>query len=156
MILTLTRDTPRLDCQEGILNLNGAQYFTMERPWLDDQPGLSCVSVGTYTLVPHTVKHGALVGLETYALSNPGLGVFPEPPAGYAGSNPMRIACLIHPANWAFQLEGCIAPGKARGLLTPPNSKSPEPAVLASKDAFNEILEALGGPGQLGHTLVIQ
>lgn len=156
MNLILVRDAPRLDCQEGILSLNGAQYFTMERPWLQDQPNLSCVPVGTYELVPHTVINGVLAGLQTYALSNPDLGVFPEPPEGYVGSNPLRIAILIHPANWAFQLLGCIAPGKARGLLMSPQTNSLEPAVLSSDNAFQEVLAALGGPGQPGNTLVIQ
>lgn len=156
MNLILVRDAPRLDCQEGILSLNGAQYFTMERPWLQDQPNLSCVPVGTYELVPHTVINGVLAGLQTYALSNPDLGVFPEPPASYTGNNPLRVACLIHPANWAFQLEGCIAPGKARGLLMSPQTNSLEPAVLSSDDAFKEVMAALGGPRQIGNTLVIQ
>ncbi len=155
MILNLKRDAPRLDCQQGILSVNGVNYFTIERPWLQDLPGKSCVPVGTYALVPHTVVNGPLHGLQTYAFSNAELGVFPEPPADYSGPNPVRVACLIHPANWAFQLEGCIAPGLARGLLVPPGSPALEPAVLSSDDAFREIIGVLG-VGASGHSLVIQ
>lgn len=157
MKLTLTRDAPRIDCQEGILSdENGNQWYTMERPWLGDKPGISCIPPGMYSLVPHAVMHGALTGLLTYALSNPELGVFPEPPSNYSGTNPVRVAILIHPANWAFQLEGCIAPGKARGLLAPSGSTTLLPAVLSSKDAFKEVLAALGGINQAGNSIQIQ
>ena len=114
MLLTLTRDAPRPDCQEGILNVGGSRYYTMERPWKDNHAGISCVLPYLYDLVPHVIEHGELIGLQCYALSNPNAGVFPEPPADYTGSNSVRVAILIHPANWAFQLLGCIAPGKSR------------------------------------------
>ena len=155
MIIILQRDAPRLDCQEGILTVNGVEFFTIERPWLDDKPKQSCIPPGNYGLIPHTILHGALRGLQTYALSNPVLGVFAEPPDTYSGQNPLRVACLIHPANWAFQLEGCIAPGKGRGMLVPPGSVSPEPAVLSSYAAFQEILAALCGPQQIGNSIEI-
>lgn len=157
MNLTLNRDEPGIDYQEGILSdCDGHQWYTMERPWLGDKPGVSCIPAGLYMLVPHTIMHGPLAGLQTYALSNPELGVFPEPPASYSGSNPVRVSILIHPANWAFQLLGCIAPGKARGLLAPPGSQSPEPAVLSSREAFDEVLAALGGINQSGNSILIQ
>lgn len=154
MILTLTRDAPRPDCQEGILNVGGSQYYTMERPWKDNHAGISCVLAGQYDLIPHVIEHGALLGLKCYALSNPDLGVFPEPPADYTGTNAVRVAILIHPANWAFQLLGCIAPGKSRGLLTAPDGTQ-QPAVLQSRDAFDEIMGMLG-VGVMGHQLLIQ
>ena len=154
MILTLTRDAPRPDCQEGILNVAGSQYYTMERPWKDNHAGISCVLPGLFNLLPHVIEHGELIGLECYVLSNPDLGVFPEPPSNYTGSNAVRIAILIHPANWAFQLLGCIAPGKARGILTPKNGTA-QPAVLQSDIAFKEIMGTLG-IGVMGHQLLIQ
>ncbi len=156
MQLTILRDAPRLDCQQGILTLAGGEtYYTLERPWLQDRPEVSCVPRGTYTLIPHEIEHGALLGLRTWALSNPGLGVFPEAPAQYGGPNPLRVACLIHPANWVFQLEGCIAVGKGRGLLTPPGQSAPLVAVLSSDEAFGEIVNILG-ENSLGHELIIQ
>jgi len=152
MQLILNRDTPRMDCQEGILEAGTAQYYTIEQPWNDDKPMHSCVPRGTYVLLPHTVVNGPLAGLNTWALENPDLGVFQEPNNNYDGSYPMRVACLIHPANQAWQLEGCIAPGKSRGLID--IGKGLLPSVLASKDAFSEI-ETLLGPMSTGHTLVI-
>lgn len=154
LLITLTRDAPRPDCQEGILRIGSSQYYTMERPWKDDHAGISCVLPGQYDLVPHVIEHGALLGLKCYALSNPDLGVFPEPPANYTGPNAVRVAILIHPANWAFQLLGCIAPGKSRGLLTAPDGTQ-QPAVLQSRDAFDEIMGILG-VGIMGHQLLIQ
>lgn len=44
----------------------------------------------------------------TWALVNPELDVVHYP---QDGSPLARSACLIHPANWAFELRGCIAPG---------------------------------------------
>ncbi|HKU19269.1 MAG TPA: DUF5675 family protein [Candidatus Saccharimonadales bacterium] len=154
MLLTLTRDAPRPDCQEGILNVGGSQYYTIERPWKDNHAGISCVLAGQYDLIPHVLEHGALLGLKCYALSNPDLGVFLEPPAGYTGPNAVRVAILIHPANLAFQLLGCIAPGKSRGLLTTPDGTQ-QPAVLQSRDAFDEIMGILG-VDVMGHQLLIQ
>ena len=153
MILTLNRDAPRLDCQEGILEAGTIQYYTMEQPDNDDQPMHSCVPKGAYSLVPHTVVNGPLAGLQTWSLFNATLGVFPEPAIDYDEAYPMRVACLIHPANQAWQLEGCIAPGKARGLID--IGKGLLPSVLSSKDAFDEIVTLLGSM-TTGHSLVIQ
>lgn len=62
---------------------------------------VSCVPVGTYQLVRHdSAKHP-----KTWALVNEALDIFENPAPG------KRSDCLIHPANFAFQLEGCIAPG---------------------------------------------
>ncbi len=54
--------------------------------------------------------------LRTWALVNPDLGVThsPDDPIPGGIGYPHRSECLIHPANYASQLEGCIAPGKSR------------------------------------------
>jgi Family of unknown function (DUF5675) len=153
MILTLNRDAPRMDCQEGILEGGTTQWYTIEQPWNDDKPMHSCIPKGTYQLIPHTVVNGPLAGLQTWALFNATLGVFPEPVTDYDEQYPQRVACLIHPANQAWQLEGCIAPGKSRGLID--IGKGLQPSVLSSKDAFAEIVELLG-QSSTGNTLVIQ
>ena len=59
MQLILNRDTPRMDCQEGILEAGTAQYYTIEQPWNDDQTHALLHSTWiSYLLFPHTVVHG--------------------------------------------------------------------------------------------------
>jgi hypothetical protein len=55
-------------------------------------------------------------------------------PAGVYG----RSLVLIHAANWAHELLGCIAPGKARGII------AGEWGVSESRAAMNEIRTLIG------------
>lgn len=92
----------------------------IEQPDNHDQPGHSCVPIGTYQLVQHTSarlhEDDGVTPLRTWALVNPSLGVTHSPDDPIPGNcqYPHRSECLIHPANFARQLEGCIAPGAAR------------------------------------------
>ena len=122
MNLSLVRDSVQPDpanCTLGVLTIGSQSWQTMERPWIPspDGPcgaiGQSCIQAGVYQLTPrYTVRKG-----DHWHINNPELFVFKEPgdiPAGTYG----RSEVLIHGANWAFQLEGCIAPGKTRLLDT--------------------------------------
>lgn len=149
MNIFLTRDATRgISEQYGVLAYSDTgiphELQTIELPWRNDAPDKSCVPAGTYGLVPHIVQSGVLAGLRTYALYGPGRGVIPDDsylsvlPAGI----PKRTGILIHPANCASQLLGCIAPGLARGQL----ALSGEPlanAVLSSDLAFGRLRDAL-------------
>lgn len=65
---------------------------------------------------------------------------------------PGHTAIEIHPANWAFQLEGCTAPGLDSGTLRPDaavvakyhlsnaEATTDMPAVLESVAAFDQIM----------------
>ncbi len=78
----------------------------VERPWKNNAAGISCVPEGTYDLVPHnSPKFG-----KCYALEAPNLGVTIYGPS-------QRTHILIHPANTADQLEGCIALGMNFGVV---------------------------------------
>ncbi len=142
MQLKLTRTELAPDHTLGRLTIEGASgtFFTIEQPWANNRPFHSCVPPGQYTLEPHdTPKHP-----QVWALVNPALLIFhelpPNPPAG------ARSACLIHSANWAFELEGCIAPGLGTTL-------SPRgPMVTSSVEALAR-LRGLLGPGR--HSLEI-
>ncbi|ELB7341436.1 hypothetical protein RV032_002116 [Vibrio cholerae] len=104
---------------------------TVERPWLDNRKGESCVPNGTYDLLPHqSPKFG-----KCYALSSPELGVTVYGPS-------LRTHILIHPANRVDQLQGCIAPGLEFGVLKNDEGKNVW-AVLNSKTAFNQLLNWL-------------
>lgn len=51
-----------------------------------------------------------------------------------------RDRLLFHAANYASELEGCIAPGKSRG-----ETEDGRLAVWDSKTAFNEFMQTLEG-----------
>lgn len=119
MYLSLIRDTATPAYCMGILQAGALEFQTIERPWLDAPPGLgghqglSCVPPGLYEMVKHdTPKHP-----QSFALVNPKLDVYHEPGdvppdrAPYA-----RTAILIHVANTASELAGCVGLGMARGI----------------------------------------
>lgn len=98
-------------------------FYSLELPYQDaDKNGLSdpqksCIDVGEYLCRwRQSPKYGW-----TYEVT----GV------------PGRSHILIHSANWAHQLLGCVAIGKARGVL---NGK---PAILRSKEAIAEFHAAM-------------
>ena len=118
--MNLTRDSKTFAETLGKLVFGTSTCETIEQPDNHDMPGHSCVPVGTYQLVPHTSarlhEDDGKIPLRTWALVNPDLGIthLPTDPVpggiGYAH----RSSVLIHPANYASQLEGCIAPGARR------------------------------------------
>jgi hypothetical protein len=76
----------------GELFYNGKRLcYTIELPWRDNMPRVSCIPEGTYELYQrHSGKFGWHIGLK------------------YVDG---REAILIHPANDALkELKGCIAP----------------------------------------------
>ena len=78
--------------------------FTVEQPWNNNLSFKSCVPHGTYKLETwHSEKHP-----DTFCLFNPANNVYvrkqPDPSS--------RYACLIHKANWAKDVQGCIGIGK--------------------------------------------
>jgi hypothetical protein len=152
VILTLTRDPQPTAayCTFGTLSVNGrGKFHTIERPWKEAPEGLcgdpnaSCIAYGTYRCEPRETEARG----KHWIVSNPKLGLYCYPqdiPNGCYG----RALVLIHAANWAHELQGCIAPGKARGML------NNEWAVLNSRAAMNEIRTLIGNTFDL--QLVIQ
>lgn len=142
MIITLTRDSqqPAAYCTLGIMEVNGrGKFHTVERPWIPvpDAPcghqQTSCVGVGLYRLEPRETeargKHWILSSAALHVYRMPG-----DVPTGvYA-----RTLVLIHAANWAHELLGCIAPGKSRSIM------DGEWGVTQSRAAMNEIRTLIG------------
>jgi len=132
----------------GGLRVGEKAFFTLERPWIkhSEKGGLpfkSCVPDGTYDLIPFTRANGD----EVYALANAELGVWvrkEDRPNGWG-----RYEILIHPANWASQLGGCIAPGLHYKI-----DQYGRHMVTNSRAAMNEIMEEL--KGLPGNTLTIR
>lgn len=114
MKLFLRREKPQSDCTLGFLLCPevSLSLVTIEPPWIPSSTnsgglkGKSCVPLGTYKLEKHeSLKHG-----KTWALVNHELDVL-----HYEGQDndpdEDRSTALIHAANFARQLQACIAPG---------------------------------------------
>lgn len=148
MLITLTRDASQpqpLVGTLGTIDAAGRKFATIEQPWLaspDGPAGVefhSCLPTGTFRLEPRETdargKH--------FILSNTALRVYRYPadiPSGKYG----RALCLIHVANWAHELHGCIAPGKLRLKPNAPGNQFAEWMVESSKVALNELRTLLG------------
>lgn len=78
---------------------------TIERPFINNRPFVSCVPARTYELQPFTRKNGD----EVYCLVNHELNI--EMMKSQLGGMDGRYAILIHKGNWMTDLAGCIAPG---------------------------------------------
>ena len=139
--LLLNRDLTTSYCTLGQLSVDDRTWPTIERPWVPTSlsmcgtKGASCIPLGEYRVT----KYSSDAHPNVFALSAPRLGVYvteSEVPPSLQGIARTRV--LIHPANWASELRGCVAPGKNRlkgtdGLWM----------VKASRDAMNEIRNAL-------------
>lgn len=145
MNLTLARTDQSEQCTLGLLRVADAQFFSIEQPWRDNEIGHSCVPPGLYELVPYdSPVHGT-----TWCLHNPALNIFAGiPPEGG------RAYCEIHSANFASQLQGCIALGTALGAMKDPQSGENVSAVYSSRAALSELVGILGAMSR-GHTLAI-
>jgi Family of unknown function (DUF5675) len=119
MKILLRRDYHADTCTLGVLSFSTpSEDFvcqTMERPWIampgskGGLSGKSCVPPGIYKLEPHNSEAHP----NTWALVNPDLDVihYEDPLKPYA-----RALVLIHVANYARELRGCIAPGYSRAV----------------------------------------
>lgn len=130
----------------GKLLVDTATFFSIEQPWRDNLKGHSCVPEGDYVLLPYlSPKHGA-----TWCLHNPALNIYGTVPVPEGG----RDGCEIHSANWAEQLEGCIALGLAGQPMFDPLTGAVEPAIEESVSAITQLHELIGAMTS-GHTLQI-
>lgn len=101
--------------------------YTVECPWLNNTPNQSCVMPGRYALEQHvSPRFGPCL-----IISAPTLGVTKQGPS-------LRTHCLFHAANYASQLQGCIAPGKAFGVVA--NNW----AVLDSQNSLHKLMALVG------------
>lgn len=105
---------------------------TVEQPWRGNAPFVSCIPEGLYQLAPVTSPRFA----RTYALVNPELRVFASQADCERDGD--RYACLIHAANRASELQGCIAPGESEGVI------GGEWAVLRSGITLTKLLAYIG------------
>lgn len=106
----------------GVLEVDFERFYTVERPWLDNKPNVSCIPVGTYEM---GWRESPRFG-ETWHIKDV----------------PDRTYILIHVANYARDVEGCI--GLGMGLM------GDTVAVSESKKAVTRFEELTkGGEWQL-------
>lgn len=103
----------------GELSENGKRFaVTCERPWFDNQEGISCIPAGTY-LCKRIIspRHGVVFEITEV---------------------PSRTHVLIHIGNTMADTEGCILIGQVFGKIKGING------VLASTPAFTLFMERMG------------
>jgi hypothetical protein len=118
--LTLRRIGSYPDAMLGNLYDNSNSLFlaTIERPWKDNKPQISCIPDGLYVCKHFDGKRFKDVWEVTNVKG--------------------RTAILIHQANYAAELEGCIAVG-----LSHDNSIK-DRMVKNSRDAMRELKNYIG------------
>lgn len=133
---------------QGILEIDGQEFDSIEKPWKDNKPFESCIPAGNYILEKHT--GGKYSG--TYCMVNKDLKVFHLPEE--RNNNTDRYACVFHVANWASQLEGCIALGMGKFTAYDRRAGKVLPMVIQSKSAVSKFKVLMhNNPGP--HTLRI-
>lgn len=152
MKLLLIRELKSDTCTQGRLSFStpGEDFecYTMERPWIalpgykGGLSGKSCVPPGVYNLETHSSEAHP----KTWALVNPDLDVVHWEDPYRSG---VRSLVLIHVANFARELRGCIAPGRVRT-----KDASLVPMVAQSKLAMADIQRLM--PWTNEHTLEIR
>jgi hypothetical protein len=99
---------------------NVYQCATLERPYKDNQHGISCIPCGSYTVVKTGVSH---IPYPHFAVQNV----------------PNRDGICIHKANYVGELEGCIAVGMKIADI----NGDREADLSDSHDAFDRLYELM-------------
>jgi hypothetical protein len=94
--------------------------LTAERPWMDNEPNISCIPAGVYPLIQHNSHHfGEVVKVDNV---------------------PHRTRILMHKGNNPMQdSRGCILLGYKLGFY------AGSAAILNSTPAFNAMMDYLNG-----------
>lgn len=114
----------------GRLIVAGKEFYTVERPWKNNESNVSCIPEGTYTL---RMRDSGVVSRSTGGAYSRGWEV-----TNVKG----RSFIMIHPGNTVDDLQGCIAPGKSLGAV------SGKWAVVSSRQAFDELMKLLAGQNE--------
>lgn len=115
----LIRDKVYDSCTLGQLFIDDEIFYTLERPWLNNQSNISCIPQGEYQVT---------------ALPRSSSGKYRD--VFHIQDVPDRFGVLIHNGNIVKHTKGCILIGNTRGYL------GNEHAVLSSKPAlqrFNRV-----------------
>lgn len=126
MTAVLTRHTHGPEHTAGTLVAHDAagniQFacVTLELPWRDNKPQVSCIPEGIYKVVTRRTDKW---GLHYHVLDVP-----------------EREWILFHPANFTSQLRGCIIPGERLAFI----DRDAVPDIVNTKATLNKMLACLG------------
>lgn len=95
-MITLERFAYGPDATLGRLVLDGSLFYTVERPWVGNEPFVSCIPEGIYQVEPYSSPK--------------------YPDVWEITDVPERTHILIHVANYSRDVQGCI--GVGMGLNT--------------------------------------
>ena len=131
-IITRDMETASQDGTFGGLYCPSMKCVSMERPPAGEHP---FIPAGSYNCVlgvsPHFYEANVDYGYGRGAVY-------------HVQNVPGREHILIHAANFASQLEGCIALGSAVGLLYDPNG-STRKGIMSSRAAVKAFMAAMDG-----------
>lgn len=106
-------DLEQGDRQFGVMLVDGTPLCSLERPWLpsgefpDGEPMESCVPAGLYNIIK---EFSPKYGKGMYYLINEDIGIYLRKEDRQ--EEWQRWGCMLHPANWVKQINGCVALGK--------------------------------------------
>lgn len=120
----LFRDVLLPEATLGSLLIAGRWFRTLERPWQDNQPNVSCIPAGEYEC--HFVERSAS-------------GKFRN--VWWIRNVPERSGILFHSGNTVSASRGCPLLGLRRGWI------AGMPAVLNSRSGMAELLRVVGPKG---------
>ena len=109
----------------GRLTVGEFQCFTVERPWQNNKPNVSCIPEGVYPLKMR----------ESPVIQRTSGGAFSR--GWEVTSVPNRSLIMLHVGNTMADVEGCIAVGAALGWV------AGRWAVTDSRKTFTMLMEAL-------------
>lgn len=120
-LVYLYRNDMSTECVRGVLTVERATFYTLERPWLDNSPNISCILPGRY--------HCSF-------LRSSSSGRYKN--VYWVRNVQGRAGILIHSGNLVSHTKGCLLIGKRAGKI------AGKRAVLNSRSAmfeFSELME---------------
>lgn len=112
----------------GVLTFpDGFQFYTLERPWLDNERRISCIPEGVYDL---EMRYSPIVQRTSGGEYANGYEV-----TGVEG----RDLIMIHVGNYVRDTAGCLLVGSVKSF------KDGDPVVWSSRQAFRKMMKKMSG-----------
>lgn len=117
---------------ELILPNSEMRFYTVERPWLDNKPRLSCIPLGNYKLLwlPTSTPVPKQFHCHTWYLYGDTVGI--------RGDGKHRQNCAVHIGNIHTDVTGCLAIGHKLGIV------KGKLGVIASRSALEALYDICG------------
>lgn len=126
-MITVFRNYETVGTFGQMLLEDGFRLATVERPWIDNLPNVSCIPEGIY---PMRKRRSPLIARTSKGKYTEGWEIC---------EIPGRTLVEVHIANYPRDVKGCCGVGMKTGFI------SGERAVLKSAVAFDELMSRLEG-----------